>query len=338
MYFLQEWRDILMSCFCFSDRMTARQCFDHPWLKDLQNTMSLNVPLLDHSEGLALDMVIPSNWHMSPDRRSSITNADGLNIENPPRVVGQSLSVSDVSVVHREKALGSLSEDKDSISKTLSHIDIDRQSLDRSSTASFETCPECVDIGQGSDVLPLECEFTAVTSSSTVIVSSSASGDTASAFASELAHSVTAAMSETTAMSEDDSDSDGLQEGQPVLEFSVAEGSQEGLGDSCQTVETSETDSQLNHNTPPVTSIREVPIHRDSSKQANSKNRMSMEIPHKKAKCIVQGEETTDGAKADNLQSVTMFNNSEHTAQETEQCKDQPGQECNGTEEFRNAV
>lgn len=336
MYFLQEWRDILMSCFCFSDRMTARQCFDHPWLKDLQNTMSLNVPLLDHSEGLALDMVIPSNWHMSPDRRSSITNADGLNIENPPRVVGQSLSVSDVSVVHREKALGSLSEDKDSISKTLSHIDIDRQSLDRSSTASFETCPECVDIGQGSDVLPLECEFTAVTSSSTVIVSSSASGDTASAFASELAHSVTAAMSETTAMSEDDSD--GLQEGHPVLEFSVAEGSQEGLGDSCQTVETSETDSQLNHNTPPVTSIREVPIHRDSSKQANSKNRMSMEIPHKKAKCIVQGEETTDGAKADNLQSVTMFNNSEHTAQETEQCKDQPGQECNGTEEFRNAV
>ncbi|CAG5129449.1 unnamed protein product, partial [Candidula unifasciata] len=312
------------------DRMTARQCFDHPWLKDLQNTMSLNVPVSDHSEELAHDMVIPSNWHMSPDRRSSISNTDCLSTDNSSRVDGHSLSLPDVSLSHKEKALGCLSEDKDSISKTLSHIDIDRRSLDRSSTASFETCPECVDNGLGSDAIQLECGFTTDTSGKAMI-SSSTSGDTVSGFASELAHSVTAARSE--------DGSDSLQEEHTVLGFSAAVSSHEGLNDFCpSTLEASETDFQPNHSAPVASTISEVPTHRDSSKQTYSKNRMSMEIPPKKAKCIVQGEEIAEGAKADNLQSATVFINSEHTSESSEQCKDQPGQECNGTEEFRNAV
>lgn len=310
------------------DRMTARQCFDHPWLKDLQNTMSLNVPVSDHSEELALDMVIPSNWHMSPDRRSSISNTDCLNIDISPRVDGHSLSLPDVSFSYKEKALGNFSEDKDSISKTLSHIDIDRRSLDRSSTASFETCPECVDNGLGTEALPtLECGVTTEPPSTTALVSSSASGDTVSKFASELARSVTAARSE------DDSEEN------TILGLSASGSSHEGLSDFCQTtLDVSESESPLNPSTPVASTISEVPTHRDSSKQTNSKNRMSMEIPPKKAKCIVQGEDKADGAKADRMQSVTMYNNSEHAPQESAQYSDQPGQECNGTEEFRNAV
>ncbi|KAI8792668.1 serine/threonine-protein kinase 17A isoform X2 [Biomphalaria glabrata] len=106
------------------DRMTARQCLDHLWLKDLKQTMSINVPSPDHTKELASEMAIPSNWHMSPDRRSSTSEIE----------VGQA-----ANIFPGPSSTLRLSEEKDLISKTLSHIEIDR-----SSSTSFETCPESI--------------------------------------------------------------------------------------------------------------------------------------------------------------------------------------------------
>ncbi|KAK7488330.1 hypothetical protein BaRGS_00020489 [Batillaria attramentaria] len=50
-------------------RMTARQCFEHPWLAAARHQMHISLPALDHTAALAQGMVTPSNWN--PDRRNS---------------------------------------------------------------------------------------------------------------------------------------------------------------------------------------------------------------------------------------------------------------------------
>lgn len=265
--------------------MTARQCFDHPWLKDLQNTMSINVPSSDHSEELALDMVVPSNWHMSPDRRSSLSTSDSLYAERSSlKIDGQSISLSDLIPSRRDSVRENLSEDKDSISKTLSHIDIDRHSIDRSSTASFETCPESIDGGQGSDTPSLDSGSAFdISSSSTLVPLASMSGsETLSVFATEVVELVARAVPLQSLSS------DSTSEDHTVVGVSTAENSQDGTADF---IPAAEVHVLPNSSSPITSNASEVPQSRDSNRLENSKKRMSMEIPHKKAKCVEQGEE-----------------------------------------------
>ncbi|KAK7109382.1 serine/threonine-protein kinase 17B-like [Littorina saxatilis] len=64
-------------------RMTARQCMEHPWLKAAGAEMQVSLPVNDHTAALAQDMVPPSNWN--PDRRNSVGKGPSsplLNLRN----------------------------------------------------------------------------------------------------------------------------------------------------------------------------------------------------------------------------------------------------------------
>ncbi|XP_005109941.2 serine/threonine-protein kinase 17B [Aplysia californica] len=330
------------------DRMTARQCLDHPWLKDLKQSMSIHVPTPDHSEGLAQDMVVPSNWHMSPDRRSNLPSAEAsvsnhrdmpviTEASSPPKPVQNSgLEVSaviDTPVVPSGRT--SISEEKDSISNTLSNIGIDNHSIDRSSTASFETCAESLEGGSSSDVSPfMPCvdksstvfssadtaTSTTLTTTSQPSVSSSHHSDTISAFASDVVAGVTGL---TPAARDRVVEPSG---GQNIQEASVCVQDQ-SAGDNDVASPVSEITGS--HPLPCATSPR------DSNKLDYSKKRMSMEIPPKKAKCIQDEAETPAVQGANGSSASANPIPREHVVVSN---SDVSIHSCNGIEDCRNAV
>ncbi|CAL1546399.1 unnamed protein product [Lymnaea stagnalis] len=315
------------------DRLTARQCLDHPWLKDLKTTMSINVPSPDHSKELANEMVVPSNWHMSPDRRSSICSMDTiplgkalLELDAQPSSKSPGAELTEIR----------LSEEKESISKTLSYIDIDKQT-DRSSSTSFETCPESIDENStltSSEVIYIEkLELQAFDAA---LASSSSSEDTISAFATKISEQAI----------HDESKAQCLEEDLQTYQISASTRSIAENGDlyntdlcSLKYNDMKEKSLEQLHSVSSMMSCNlsdTASISQDSNKEENFKKRMSMEIPIKKAKCIQDGEENPD-AKSENLLSIPRISPGAHVEPEV-QCQDQPGQSYNGIEDFRNAV
>lgn len=310
------------------DRLTARQCLDHPWLKDLKNTMSISVPSPDHSKELASEMVVPSNWHMSPDRRSSICSMDTVPLGKALLELDAQLSSTSPGA---ESAGFRFSEQKESISKTLSDIDIDR-----SSSTSFETCPESIDENStltSSEVLSIEkLELQAFDAA---LTASPSSEDTISAFATKISKQAIDDESKTPQRIND------LQ----TYQISDATKSIAENGDLCNTdmcslnyIDMKGKSLQL----PSVSSSTScslsdtASISKDSNKEENLKKRMSMEIPSKKAKCIQDGEENPD-ATSENLLPLPHINQDALDDSE-DLCRDQPGESYNGLEDFRNAV
>ncbi|RUS70449.1 hypothetical protein EGW08_021787 [Elysia chlorotica] len=247
------------------DRMTARQCLDHPWLSSLRNTMTIQVPTPDHSQELAHDMIVPSNWHMTPDRKCSVSSIEAGVSEPVPISNGRSSSEPAlVAPFNRSSSSSrtSISEEKDLISSTLSHIDIDR-----SSCTSFETCPETFDVSP--------TESTASFTSTTTTPEES----TMTAFATEVVECAT-----TSAAAACYKSSLPAQPSLPPAGHLASEISTVG-GDYLKRNEGK--DSNLREHSVNILSHPISP--KDALKLENARKRMSMEIPPKKAKCIEDG-------------------------------------------------
>ncbi|KAH9489656.1 Serine/threonine-protein kinase 17A [Bulinus truncatus] len=300
------------------DRMTARQCLDHPWLRDLKHAMAISVPSPDHTKELASEMVVPSNWHMSPDRRSSISEIESLPI------VSALSDLESKAVFAGSSTRCKLSEDKDIISKTLSHIDIDK-----SSSASFETCPESIygsprkissetlfDTNIQQDSLSV---LTASSEEKFVTLSSDLHKSTCNLFESEGSD-----FDNTLAQIEINktftkSQSISSSEFRSLSSFNILDGSIELSGGSSTDNCMSDTFSSA----------------QDSKRVEILKKRMSMEIPIKKAKCIQDVEDTSSVPSENNLNSPL---NLPEQSQVEGQCTEHDRQECNGLEDIRNAV
>ncbi|XP_059139663.1 serine/threonine-protein kinase 17A-like [Physella acuta] len=293
------------------DRMTARQCLDHPWLKDLKKSMSISIPSPDHSKELAHEMVVPSNWHMSPDRRSSLSTVDApLQFKD----MGAQTSKQAEDSSDFEKVTLRKSEEKDSITQTLSHIDIDRNSLDRSSSASFETCPETLEVSSET----LLVEGSAKDSSSQQSLSASSNSDhLLSDFATDVSQNVFQLIESNAYTSSMTMNSISDMSADNSLDFSSK---------YISVQEKSSVSNTFSEGFVPCT---------DSNKQANLLKRMSMEIPPKKAKCYQEGEETAD-SNAEHSLSTQVSQGA--IADNGDQCSEEPAETCNGIEDFRNAV
>ncbi|GFO31565.1 serine/threonine-protein kinase 17a [Plakobranchus ocellatus] len=275
------------------DRMTARQCLDHPWLANLKNTMIIQVPTPDHSQELANDMIIPSNWHMSPDRKFSVSTIEAPVCEPVPIANGRSLSEPALVLpVNGGSSRTSVSEEKDSISSTLSHIDIDK-----SSCTSFETCPEA------SDTSPSES-----TASFTSTTNTPEDSTTLTLFANEVAEyaSVTAA-----AFHQRSSASVQpllFPQRQIVSEISTRAqdsfNNSEKLGSDLMNKDSGHLPEQnvVVQSHFPTSSVSQ----KDANKLENSRKRMSMEIPPKRAKCIEDGDIEPSESDLDCLMTPTQ--------------------------------
>ena len=235
------------------DRLTARQCLDHPWLQDLKKSMSINVPIPDHAESWANEMVAPSNWRMSPDRRSSLPSAE--------------LSPANYASPSPPPAVKTVaSEEKDSISNTLSNIDID---FDQASAgaASFDTCGDSIERTSSSDASfasPL-ARNSKVYSSKKTLSSENSLNET---FTNNLSPCVSEMVSELLGAMPKKTEARG------ILRANGA--------DNCISNSENVEPNQL-----PNASGR------DSNKLEYTKKRMSIEIPSKKAKCV---EDPSEGS------------------------------------------
>lgn len=87
-------------------RMTARQCFEHPWLKETRDQMCISLPALDNTAALAQGMVPPTNWN--PDRRNSIGKAP-----TSPALAARSKRTPGSPYSARAGKYGSVSSDAD---------------------------------------------------------------------------------------------------------------------------------------------------------------------------------------------------------------------------------
>lgn len=213
------------------------------------------MPTPDHSFELAQDMIKPSNWHMSVDRQTSLMNPN---------------SQETVDSESPEVESSTASEDKDSISKTLSHIDIDR-----SSSTSFETCRDSVDSFQSISSLPA-CSVpdseVFLPSSVSVAFPTSSTGRSLSSFAADLVQTAI------------------IPPGEGSLSSENSWVSQDwSLEKESKSLRKENEEETVSSNVL-VENLNQASLSREN-KQENASKRMSMEIPPKKAKCIEGSEQ-----------------------------------------------